>query len=204
MGAAFFCALVIAVTFVTGYSDLYMDRFSGLEGNAHIATSGRSSIWLNALRSMMENPLSFITGYGFFSYNSSRSFRLATHNMYLSYLYNLGMIGLTLFLLMFSRILAAARAALAESLPELRPHLIALAFGLCGFLVAVFFSDYHQAGYLLWAYVGVGMRIAMSLAGGAAAGVTAEKAGPGSDRPAPAGVDRPGAPGWTRRDFTHP
>lgn len=192
--AAVICAAIVVTTLVTGYADLYLDRFSGLEGTAHVATSGRSSIWSQAIKSMLENPLSFLSGYGFFSYESSRSFRLSTHNTYLWYLYNLGVIGLFLFLGIFSRILSTARSAIADASERRQLHLMGMIFGVIGFLVATFFSDYHELGYLLWAYVGVVMRVAMEL--------RAEAAAPGIAQPAVAPVAehghvRPGLQGWS-------
>jgi hypothetical protein len=199
--AGVICGLALAVTFAAGYSDLYLDRFSGMEGTAHVVTSGRSSLWSNALSSMMENPVSFVSGYGFYSYDSSRSFRLSTHNMYLSYLYNLGVIGLFLFIMIFARIMAAARAAMATAGAELRTHFVAFIFGIFSFLIAIFFSDYHESGYLLWAYVGVMMRAAMNLASSDATETAAADQRRPPARREPAGATGPDAPGWTRRDL---
>ncbi len=157
------CGVALAVTFVTGYAELYADRVASFEGNPHVVTSGRTSIWANALASMIEHPVSFLTGYGFYSYDSARIFRLAPHNMYLSFLYNLGIIGVILFIGIFARVLAVARASVGRASGTLRTDLIAFVFGALSFLVAIFFSDYHESGYLLWAYVGVMMRAAMIL-----------------------------------------
>jgi O-antigen ligase len=157
------CVAVVVTSFATGYAHLFLDRFAGLEGNPHVATSGRSSIWMNAIDAMLENPLSFVTGYGFFSYDSDRSYRLATHNIYLYHLYNLGVIGLFLFIGVFRRILSAARLAIAEASGSQRLYLMALVFGLCSFMLAIFFNQYNDMGYLLWATAGAAMRVAMCL-----------------------------------------
>jgi O-antigen ligase len=108
---------------------------------------------------MIGHPLSFLTGFGFFSYESARFYH-STHNVYLSYLYNLGLIGLILFIAVFARILATARLAVVHASAEYRSQLLALVFGLFAFLIAIFFSEYQTSGYLLWAYMGVGMRVA--------------------------------------------
>ncbi len=163
IAAAVVCIVVLSVTFTMGYADLYLDRFTSIDGNAHVVTSGRTSIWSEALASMMEKPISFLTGYGFYSYDSARIFRLAPHNMYLSFLYNLGAIGLLLFIGIFARVLSTAKAAIGQASDELQSRFIAFTFGVLSFLVAIFFSDYHKSGYLLWAYVGVTMRAAMIL-----------------------------------------
>lgn len=154
-------ALVLSIALIVGYSDLFLERFARFGGSSHVATSGRSTIWANALAAMVENPLSFLTGFGFGSYESSRSHYAATHNMYLNYLYNLGSIGLLLFLTVFGRILTTARAVIAHATSEIRPYFVAMIFGLCAFLIAHFFGEYHGSGYLLWAYLGVVMRMAV-------------------------------------------
>lgn len=154
-------AFLLCITLITGYSDIYMERFTQFGGSRHLATSGRSTIWTIAVNAMIANPLSFLTGYGFNSYDSSRSFYAATHNMYLNHLYNLGSIGLLLFISVFGRILTTARSVIVNSAADIRPYFVALVFGLFGFLVTIFFGDIHGSGYLLWAFLGVGMRMAM-------------------------------------------
>ena len=157
--AVLVCGFAITITYVAGYADVYMERVLDVEGSAHVVSSGRTTIWRLALEPMIEYPWSFLTGFGFFSYESSRFYH-STHNVYLSYLYNLGSIGLILFATVFARILATARLAIVHASVEYRPQMLALVFGLFSFLVAIFFSEYQSSGYLLWAYMGVGMRIA--------------------------------------------
>ena len=198
--AAVVFAVVVAVTFSMGYADLYLDRFTRIDGNPHVVTSGRTSIWSEALVSMMEHPISFLTGYGFYGYDSARTFRLSPHNMYLSFLYNLGVIGLILFIGMFTRVISATRTAVSRASDELRVHFIAFAFGVLSFLVAIFFSDYHETGYLLWAYVGVAMRAAMIL--GHDEAVQAAEAEPVSVYRAAGGGQ--GAPGFARHGIPAP
>lgn len=198
--AAVVFAIVTAVTFSMGYADLYLDRFTNIDGNPHVVTSGRTSIWSEALASMMEHPISFLTGYGFYGYDSARIFRLSPHNMYLSFLYNLGAIGLILFIGVFTRVMSVARTAASRASDELRTHFVAFAFGIMSFLVAIFFSDYHETGYLLWAYVGVAMRAAMILGHDEAAQSTKTK--PVSAYPEAAGEQD--APGFARHGITAP
>ncbi|HLT90000.1 MAG TPA: O-antigen ligase family protein [Woeseiaceae bacterium] len=190
MGTVVVGSLVLVVTYLTGYADLYLSRFEGIGGTPHTATAGRSSIWRNAIKYMLENPLSFITGYGFYAYESSRNFRLSTHNIYLWYLYNLGVIGLSLFVGVFARVLSTARKALADAPPEQRPHIMGMLFGVLAFLVSSFFSDFHNVGYLLWAYIGIVMRIAMQLK----SAVPEQAAAPAGEAPVPRPV-----PEWRPR-----
>jgi O-antigen ligase len=157
--AAVGAVFLIALAFVVGYSDLLLDRIGRFEGSSHIATSGRSTIWGRAIAAMIENPISFITGFGFNAYESSRSFYAATHNQYLNNLYNLGIVGVGAFIGIFALLLAKMRSSLPQLSADTRPHAVAGIFGTCAFLVAIFFSEYHNVGYLLWAYLGVLMRI---------------------------------------------
>jgi O-antigen ligase len=153
--------VVVAVAIAAGYADVFLDRFERFGGSSHVATSGRSTIWTTAIKAMIENPLSFVTGYGFNAYISSRSFYAATHNVYLTYLYDLGCIGLFLYVAIFARIIGTAKATIANAPDDLKRYFLAAIFGLCGFMVSIFFSEYHASGYLLWAYLGVVMRLAL-------------------------------------------
>ena len=161
----FVLAVAIVITFVSGYADVYLTSFGKFEGGTHIATSGRSTLWTNALSAMAERPWSFITGFGFDAYEVSRTYYKASHNTYLTYLHNLGVIGLFLYVFIFARIVARAHSAVAEAAGEYRPHLIAMIFGLIAFLIAIFFSEYNTSAYLLWAYLGTAMRIAVEMKG---------------------------------------
>jgi O-antigen ligase len=158
------CAAIVVITFVTGYGDIYLSSFEKFEGGANRATSGRATIWKIAIIAMVDQPITFLTGHGFEAYAQSREFRMATHNVYLTYLYDLGAIGLVLFVAIFARIITIARSALERADELISRYMISLTFGLSAFLVSIFFSEYHTSAYLLWAYVGVMMRLA-ALAG---------------------------------------
>lgn len=155
------CAAIVVVTFATGYSDIYLSSFEKFEGGANRATSGRATIWKTAILAMFDMPHSFVTGHGFDAYGHSREFRMAAHNVYLRYLYDLGAIGVVLFVAVFARILVVARSALANADEVTRRYMISLTFGLSAFLVSIFFSEYHNSAYLLWAFLGVAMRLAV-------------------------------------------
>jgi O-antigen ligase len=156
-------ALMIPLLFLLGYSELILDRFALLEGNAHTASSGRTTFWLNALRVMAESPLSFVTGFGFEAYESSREFSAAMHNHYLNKLFNFGLIGLALFLMVFGSILTAVKASISDAQSDSRPYLVALVIGLLCLLVTQIFGQYYRSAYLVWACLGVGLRLAMEI-----------------------------------------
>ena len=141
---------------------LFQDRLGRFEGSTHVATSGRSTIWTNAIRAMLENPITFITGTGYNAYETSRQFYAATHNHYLNYLYNLGVIGLFLFVYVFIAILLTARSSIEYADQSARPFLIAAIVGLIGFMFTQLFGEYKGSGILAWAYLGVIMRLSVS------------------------------------------
>ncbi len=165
------CIIIVIVTVIAGYADVYLQSFEKFEGGTDRATSGRATLWKTALLAMIDNPISFITGYGYHAYDSSRQFFKAVHNVYLSYLYDLGVVGLVLFVAVFARILVVARSVIEKAGQDDRRYLIAMIFGLSAFLITLFFSEYHGSGYLLWAYLGVVMRIAMEVKAGVGFGI---------------------------------
>jgi O-antigen ligase len=140
-----------------------MDRFALFEGNLHTASSGRTTFWLNALGVMAESPLSFVTGFGFDAYESSREFSAAVHNHYLNKLFNLGLIGLALFLAVFGSMLSIFRASIMPALQDSKPFLFAVVIGLLCLLVTQIFGQYYRSGYLIWACLGVCLRLAMEI-----------------------------------------
>ncbi|MGH8195592.1 MAG: O-antigen ligase family protein [Woeseiaceae bacterium] len=163
IASMFLCAVVVVAALVTDYGNVVSDSMGKFEGSTHVATSGRSTIWGNALAAMVEYPVTFLTGFGFNAYESAGRFYAATHNTYLNYLYNLGSIGVLLFLLPFAGILATARSALESAHEEWKSQFFAMVFGLLAFLVSIFFGEYHQSTYMLWAYLGIVMRMVMQV-----------------------------------------
>ena len=153
---------LVAIAIAIGYTELFQDRLGRFEGTTHVATSGRSTIWTNALRAMLENPITFITGTGYNAYETSRQFYAATHNHYLNYLYNLGVIGLFLFVYVFIAILLTARSSIEYADQSARPFLIAAIVGLIGFMFTQLFGEYKGSGIRAWAYLGVIMRLSVS------------------------------------------
>jgi hypothetical protein len=74
-------------------------------------------IWSTALKVMMQQPWSFLTGFGFDVY-STMGFEYAPHNAYLGMLFNLGLPGLVAFLLIIVQAAFAARSAAEIAPPE--------------------------------------------------------------------------------------
>jgi Zn-dependent protease with chaperone function len=160
--AVLLCFLALGGAFVSGYGDLLLDRFGLFGEGGYDASSGRIVIWGKALNSMLEHPLSFITGFGWHAYQSSIHFGFATHNTYLNLLYNLGIIGVGLFLLAAFNAMRICRASLDRADPEARPFIIAFVFGFLALLCSIFFGELHTSWLYVWAMVGISMRLAVA------------------------------------------
>jgi O-antigen ligase len=160
VGAVAVCIVVVAIVLTTEYRELLMDRFSESQtSEVQDLSSGRTALWSAILERMLENPTSFITGYGWQSFENE-NFRYSAHNRYLNLLYNLGLFGLFLFLLTIANIVRFARNALASADSEARPFLVALIFGLGSMLVSMLTADIFNPWIFIWAFCGVAVRIA--------------------------------------------
>ncbi len=163
-GVAAVACVTLAVLgmFLTGYGDLLLTRFAQFDaGTINTVSSGRTMIWLRALESMTENPVTFITGYGWDAYNAFY-FRFSTHNSYLGILYDLGLIGLVLMLLVYVNILRTVRSALRYADPDTRRLLMAFIFGFLSLLAALSFGTLQSTWLYVWAFVGMSLRIAVT------------------------------------------
>jgi len=153
--------LVVVMSF-SQYGGLLTERVFGQTGNidATEASSGRTEIWLNLFATMAQQPITFITGFGWDVYWSF-PFRFSPHNHYFSLWFNLGLVGLvTGCYLLFSSISRARRASQVAE-PGVRRQLIAFVIGgisLCG---AVFFVELHDPWVYFWMYAGTVMRMVL-------------------------------------------
>jgi len=153
--------LAVGVLYFAGFGDLFYERFIELSttGNSWSVSSGRTEIWGGALSKMFDHPLSIITGYGWDTYSQAFYFRYAPHNTYLKFFFELGTIGLLLILLTLANILRVARLALAQAESDRAIMIFAFVFGFLGILIAILFVDITRPWILIWAFVGVMMRV---------------------------------------------
>lgn len=165
MFAAWGAVLLTIVVMVMSirYGDLLYSRVIGDSTQTDIVgiSSGRLQIWSIALGVMAEEPITFLTGYGWDMYDAM-PFRLAPHNHYLALWFNLGAVGLicgTLILVLVGR---QAHTAVAHAPLQFRPMLMAFTIGTLGISIATFFVDLFAAWYWFWAFAGLVMRIAVN------------------------------------------
>ena len=146
------------------YGGLLTERVIGQTSSldANDASSGRTEIWANLLFTMFENPLTFVTGFGWNVY-WSMPFRFSPHNHYLSLWFNLGLVGLLCgSYLLFSAIGRARRASMHAD-PPLRGYLIAFVLGATALCAAVFFVDLYFSWCFFWMYGGIVMRMVLCI-----------------------------------------
>jgi O-antigen ligase len=157
-----FLALFVILLSVSKYGGLLTERVFGTSGNidANEASSGRTEIWANLFATMLQEPITVITGYGWDVYWSF-PFRFSPHNHYFALWFNLGLVGLfTGAYLLFSAIGRARRASFVAE-PAVRRQLIAYVIGgvaLCG---AVFFVELIEPWIYFWMYTGLVMRLTL-------------------------------------------
>lgn len=133
------------------------------------ASSGRSDIWAQAFGEMMENPISLITGFGWNVYSTMPT-TFAMHNTYLDQWFNLGLLGVLVYILIYYySIMAAKRAAAAVEESSLRADMIAYVFGMLGLAVSVFFGNLYTSKPYIFMYVGLTARGALFVLDKAAA-----------------------------------
>lgn len=126
-----------------------------------VASSGRTTIWAQAVTTMMSHPITLLTGFGWDVYHTM--FVLVTHNYYLDQWFGLGLIGLfSLLTIQYQTVVTAMRAIAAEAGP-LRPYMVAFVFGMLGLTVCLFFDNLDKPWCYVWVYVGLSMRAAAEL-----------------------------------------
>lgn len=159
--AIFFVTTIasIPLIFAAGFGDLFIERLSLATGDTHTITTGRSTIWIQALKTMLDQPLSLIWGYGWNSYTRFEELRLSTHSVYLNYLFSLGIIGLFVLLTTFFLAIVALRKVVVRTRGDEKTYAIAILVGLVSLLLASIFSETEFVGSLMWALVGAGLKL---------------------------------------------
>ena len=156
---------LLAIAAYGGYLDLLVDRFGQFEEGGAKASSGRTIFWSMLINRMLEDPVTFITGFGWHAYRTFQGqnvFGYSAHSTYLTILFNLGLIGLALFLAVLVNSLRTARAGAVRAEPATRYFLTGFVFGQSALLVALVFNDLYGAWLYIWPVIGICMRMAVS------------------------------------------
>ena len=103
---------------------------------------------------MLEWPWSFLVGNGWNSFDSSGIWKSA-HNEYIDRFFELGLIGLSLFIWLLYQITTRARRRLATADPELRRILIGYVFSMSTVVVSIFFTALPGPWTIIWVITGL-------------------------------------------------
>jgi O-antigen ligase len=124
------------------------------------ASSGRTEMWGDIFQRMGSVPTSFLTGFGWDSYDRM-GFRWTAHNTYFHYWFELGLIGIIGTIFSLTAILRYARSVIPSSRDEERAYLTAFYFGGTAIIVAAFFGELFQVWPYFWAISGLIMRVTL-------------------------------------------
>jgi hypothetical protein len=165
--------MVAAAVIDPGAAEAIADRVFDIGSmNLHQASSGRSDIWGLAVATMMDSPLTLITGFGWNAWSTMPTV-FVLHNTYLDQWFNLGVIGLATYAGIEYLTIVTAKRAVGLSSGPMQSDMIAFVFGMVALSIAVFFQNLYTPRPYLWMYCGLVMRGAVLLLDKAAEAVPA-------------------------------
>ena len=154
---------VAAAIIDPGAAEAIADRVFDIGSmNIHQASSGRSDIWGLAVSTMMDSPLTLITGFGWNTWSTMPTV-FVLHNTYLDQWFNLGVIGLATYAGIEYLTIVTAKRAVGMSSGTMQADMIAYVFGMMALAIAVFFQNLYTPRPYLWMYCGLVMRGAVLL-----------------------------------------
>jgi len=160
VAGAVLIAIAVAIIEPSAASAIADRVFNIGSRNLHDASSGRSDIWGLAISTMMDYPLTLLTGFGWNSWSTMPTI-FVLHNTYLDQWFNLGLLGLAVYGGIEWLTLLTAKRAAATATGEIQRDMMAYVFGMMALSIAVFFQNLYTPRPYLWMYVGLAMRGAM-------------------------------------------
>ena len=151
--------LLITVSVALTNLELVADRLEqSTSTNIDELSSGRSAIWRATILVQAEEPYTFFYGMGWNSHENSGIWKSA-HNTYLLFLYELGVIGVIMFLVVLASIVMQIRVLVMRTEGKERILMSGVAFGFFGVIVAIFFLDLYSPWFYIWSFLGMSLRI---------------------------------------------
>jgi len=152
---AFLIAILLFAAFAILNFEFLMQRFEKTASESlGIASSGRVDLWRAAILIMLEWPMSFIVGYGWNAFESSGMWK-SLHNEYLDRWYEMGVIGLALYIAVLRVMVARVRRSLENMPDEIRRIMIGYTFGMMMTFVNLFFVAIPDPWTVIWIITGL-------------------------------------------------
>lgn len=148
-------AVTVAVVNPEGFLGKFEIAGSSLDG----ISSGRIDMWRRVLTKMSYWPFSFVIGYGWDAYRSLIGIYGDPHNTYILYWFNLGLVGLGLYLFIVTWIIRFTVTSLKYVSDELKPLVIGFLSGFLALHVAAFFVLIYTPWLFIWAITGTILRV---------------------------------------------
>jgi hypothetical protein len=149
---------VVTVIVVNPEGVLKKFEFSA-DSSINSLSSGRIDVWRRLLTKMSYWPVSFLTGYGWNTYRVLIGIYGDPHNTYLLYWFNLGLIGLGLYLFVVLWVLRYTVSSLRYISEGLKPLVIGFIMGFMSLHVAIFFVALYTPWLFIWAMTGTVLRV---------------------------------------------
>lgn len=153
----------VAAVLMPGLAHLFGERLfnQSMAMSMSVASSGRTTVWMQAIETMMSQPITLLTGFGWDVYNTM--FVLVTHNYYLDMWFGLGLIGLFSFVTIEYQAVVTALRAIAVGEGQQRSYMIAFVLGMLGLAVCLFFGNLDRPWCYVWIYAGFTLRAAVEM-----------------------------------------
>ena len=132
-------------------------EFAGTDLNS--LSSGRIDVWRRVLTKMSYWPYSFVVGYGWNAYRALIGIFGDPHNTYLLYWFNLGLIGVGIYVFIAAWTVRFAVKSLSYVSAELKPLVIGFTAGFMAVHVAIFFVAIYTPWLFIWALTGTILRV---------------------------------------------
>lgn len=149
------CLVLLLVVFAVLNPEFLLERFEKTtSSDIKYGSSGRIEIWTAVLLVMAEWPMSFIVGYGWNAYETSGIWK-AAHNEYLDRLFELGAIGVLLFVAVLRSVPARLRRAIKDADDELSRVYKGYVFSMAIIFVDIVFVAIPDPWAIVWVVSGL-------------------------------------------------
>lgn len=151
--------MVVAAAIAYQNPEGFLAQFDVIGASLDRASSGRIDFWRQALTMMSQWPYSFVLGYGWNSYATLFLGYGDPHNTYLLYWFNLGVIGLGLYLFIVVWIIRFSLNCLDLLSEDVKPVIIGFIMGFLALHIALFFVSLYTSWLFIWAISGAVLRL---------------------------------------------